>query len=1175
MQSRVSGIAIVLVCLLAVAVVGLVPTAVHAQPKAKDADAAKTELVPIPATWKRAARGSAAAKDGFAWFRCWVEIPADWRDKDLEFFLEGVDDAREAYINGVRVGGFGQFPPKFRSGLGGSQKFFVDAAHVEAGKRNSVAIRIYKEAARENFNVAAPVVFGPREAIRLEGNWEFHSGDDRKWGTAAADQANDKVVYKDVKPREEVEASLKQLQGEEGPFTVEETLKRITIPEDLAIDVVLAEPVIGQPLSMKWDERGRLWVVEYRQYPVPAGLKMVSRDKYLRSVYDKVPPAPPNHFKGKDRISIHEDTDGDGIPDRHSTFVDDLSLVSSFAIGRGGVWVLNPPYLLFYPDKNNDDVPDGDPEVHLEGFGIEDSHSIANSLRWGPDGWLYAGQGSTVTGNIKKPGTKDKPVHSMGQLIWRYHPKLRKYEIFAEGGGNTFGAEIDDKGRIYSGHNGGDTRGFHYVQGGYFRKGFGKHGELSNPYSFGYFPHIAHHKVPRFTHTFVIYQSNELPKQYHGKLFGVGPLQSHVVYSDIETLGSTFKTKDAGHVLTSRDSWVRPVDVQVGPDGGLYVADFYEQRIDHASHYQGRVTPETGRIYRLRSKTAKPAAKFDLAKRSDEKLLAGLQHHNKWFRQETLRVIGDRNDPKLARKISLQDASGQTALELLWALYQSDGLSDEKAREAIQHDDPFVRLWTVRLLCDEPQVSRPIAGALAALAGSEPNVEVRCQLACSAKRLPAADALPIVRNLLNHSEDSNDPYQPLLLWWAIESKCEVDGKQVVDLFRQEAIWSREIIKKHILERLMRRFAQAGTRKDLLICADLLNLAPTKEASTQLLAGFEKAFEGRTLTALPKELVAAISKSGGGSLSLRLRQGEDKAVNEALAILHNEKAKADQRARLAVIFGQLSDERSLRELLKLAKTAKNEQVRGAALNALTSFKNHAVADTVVGLYEKLSETNRQVAATLLASRADWALSLVDAVVDKRIAQDHVPMDAVRKLLLHQNEALQGKVTQVWGKVEGATTDQMLAKIKQLTAAIGDGSGNPYKGKVLFKQSCAKCHVLFTDGAYIGPNLTSYKRDDLPRMLLNIVNPSIEIREGFENYVVFTLDGRVLNGFISEQDNQVVVLRSADGQITTIERDDIDEMRAVKTSIMPEGLLKDLTNQQVRDLFAYLRATQPLP
>src|SRR5262249_3921551 len=187
----------------------------------------------------------------------------------------------------------------------------------------------------------------------------------------------------------------------------------------------------------------------------------------------------------------------------------------------------------FHPARTHDPAPDGAPEVHPQGSGLEDPHSGLNSLQWGPDGWLYAAQGSTVTGVVKRYGVNEPPVHSMGQHIWRYHPETRRYEIFAEGGGNAFGVEIDAKGRIFSGYNGGDTRGFHYVQGAYLQKGFAKHGPLSNPYAFGYFSPMKHDKVPRFTHTFVVYEGAALPQRYHGKLLAVAPLQGHVVASDL------------------------------------------------------------------------------------------------------------------------------------------------------------------------------------------------------------------------------------------------------------------------------------------------------------------------------------------------------------------------------------------------------------------------------------------------------------------------------------------------------------------------------------------------------------------------------------------------------------------------------------------------------------------
>jgi putative heme-binding domain-containing protein len=168
-----------------------------------------------------------------------------------------------------------------------------------------------------------------------------------------------------------------------------------------------------------------------------------------------------------------------------------------------------------------------------------------------------------------------------------------------------------------------------------------------------------------------------------------------------------------------------------------------------------------------------------------------------------------------------------------------------------------------------------------------------------------------------------------------------------------------------------------------------------------------------------------------------------------------------------------------------------------------------------------------------------------------------------------------VEQHWGAVAGATTADMIEDIERYATVVGKASGNPYKGKVLFSAHCGKCHTLFTEGGNIGPDLTAYQRDDLRRMLVNIVNPSIEIREGYENYVLLTDDGRTLTGFIADQDNQVVVLKGADGQSLVIPRAEIEIMKAVPQSLMPELLLKQLDDQQVRDLFAYLRSRQPLP
>lgn len=955
-----------------------------------------------------------------------------------------------------------------------------------------------------------------------------------------------------------------------------EALAALKTPDNLVVEQVLTEPDVRQPLFIDFDERGRLWVVQYLQYPFPAGLKILSEDKFLRATYDKVPPPPPNHFRGADKITIHEDSDGDGKFDKQKTFLEGMNIVTSFARGRGGVWVLNPPYLLFYPDRDGDDVPDGDPEVHLQGFGLEDTHSCASNLHWGPDGWLYACQGSTVSGDVLRPGIDKKPVHSMGQLIWRYHPEQRKYEIFAEGGGNAFGLEIDSAGRVYSGYNGGDTRGFHYVQGGYFLKGFSKHGPLSNPYAFGYFPAMKNAKVPRFTHDFIIYEGAALPAEYQGRLFAVAPLQSHVVMSKLEPDGSTFKTEDVGHGITSSDDWFRPVQITVGPDGAIYVCDMYEAQIAHLRHHEGKIDTSTGRIYRLRAKDARPLAPFDLAKLSNSELLAQLKHPNKWFRQTAQRLIADRKDASLAAELrkSLEGDSGQFALESLWALNGSGRFDDSVAMIGLSHPNPLVRQWTARLLGDAGAVSTELASRLSQLAHAEPEVGVRSQLACSARRLPAAQALPIVRGLLARSEDVDDVHLPLLLWWAIESKTAGDRDAVLSLFSEAEVWQFAVVKKHLLHRLMRRYAAAGTRKDLVTCATLLNLAPGDEQRKALMNGFEEAFHGRPLAGLPDELVQAMSKFGGQSLTLSLRQGKPEAVAEALAVIADAKADAGRRAQFIQIFGEVRQPRSVPVLLELVHNTSDDGLRVAALAALEKYDAPEIAQEVLSGYPQWTDDVRSVAQTLLASRKGWTLALLEAIEAGKIDAATIPRDVARKFSVHRDSRIAALVQKQFGNIDGATTEQMREQIDRLSGTIRDGSGTPYAGKKLFTANCAKCHTLFGQGGQIGPDLTSYKRDDVANMLANIVNPSAEVREGFETYQVLTDDGRVVSGFLVDRDNQVIVLRGADGQTVSLAQNEIEDMAAQRKSLMPEGLLDKFGAQEVRDLFAYLRSTQPL-
>lgn len=1144
----------------------------------------------IPQAWRSVPQGELSPQNGYSWYRALVHIPESWRGDALTLYVEALDDARMVMFAGSPVGAVGTFPPQFRSGLG-ERGVFTVAAEKTAERRFCVlAVRVFQSDPRPNFSVAPVVVMNPArgEAIRLEGKWQYRPGDDPAWGDGSPQDfgvpeswtAEDEVpagVFVKTDVVGDVQEYVARRSGDTPALSPAAALARFRTAVDLRVELVLSDPEIAQPLFMTWDERGRLWVMEYRQYPDPAGLKMLSRDTFLRTVYDRVPAAPPNHVPGADRISIHEDTNGDGTLDAHRIFVDGLSIATSFAPGRGGVYVTNPPYLLFYPDADGDDVPDGDPEVLLEGFGLEDSHSVINSLRFGPDGWLYGAQGSTVTASVRAPGSDQPPQNSMGQLIWRFHPERKVYEVFAEGGGNTFGCEIDSIGRVFSGHNGGNTRGFHYVQGGYYRKGFGKHGPLSNPFAFGFFEQMKHHDVARFTHNFVIYEEQLLPERFHGQLLGVEPLQGQVVLSGVQLNQTSVETADIERVLTTDDPWFRPVDIKCGPDGAVYIADLYEQRIDHSSHYAGRVDRGSGRIYRLVPAASPPGLSSSVAASAADRPTDWLEHKSHWYRQTAVKVLGDHpGDHEQSLWSDLQQDSGARALDKLWALHAVNGLTESRALDLLEHPQPQVRAWTVRLLCDPAApLSAPLATALEQLAVAESYAEVRLQLAASARRLPPEQAVPLISGLLQHEEDAGDIFIPMMLWWAIEAQVmEADPEAMISaLLPNPQVWKSELIAGQLLEFMMRRYSISQEPRHLSAAARLLREAPDAESREILLRGFEQAYAGRSLAGLPTDLSEALAAGGGGSLALRFRRGDADAITTGVERMLDESGNVIERVALIEICGQLRRPEMLKVLQRLITTDQNEQVIAAALIAVQSYTEAELAAIVLDSWARFSGTALMAAESMLVSRKQWAATLIDRVRAGEISAAEISLAAISRIRMHGG-SIEQQAAAIWGASAGLSADQAAAETDRIAAFLAAGSGNPRTGKRLFTQHCGRCHRLFDEGGQVGPDLTPFARQNQERMLSSIINPALEIREGYETFVLITGDGRILNGFLVQSDDQVVILRGVDGQNQIVRREDVDELNAIPQSVMPAGLLQNLDAQQVRDLFAYLRSAQPV-
>jgi putative membrane-bound dehydrogenase-like protein len=992
-------------------------------------------------------------------------------------------------------------------------------------------------------------------------------------------------------------------------YSFPDAARHMTTADGLQVRSVAGEPMVRQPVAIEFDDRGRLWVIQYLQYPSPAGLKRVKVDRYSRTVYDQVPEPPPRGPKGADRITILEEAGRDGRTGeprlRAKDFVTGLNLATGIAFGHGGVFILQSPYLLFYPDKNGDDVPDGEPEVLLSGFGMEDAHSVANSLTWGPDGWLYGCQGSTVTAHIR--GIEFQ------QGVWRYHPVTRRFELFCEGGGNTWGLDFDRYGNLFYSTNVGGFCMLHGVQGGYYWKQFGKHGALHNPHAYGFFDHVPHtnFRGGHVTVGGIVYRGNSFPSQFRDRYIAADLLGHNVYWHQLEPWGSTFRSSHGGDLLLSNDTWFAPSDVTMGPDGAVYVADWNDKRTAHPDP-DAEWDKSTGRIYKIEAKAARPPAPFNLCKLSSQRLVDLLAEPNDWYVRKARRILADRHDPDIAprlRDMVFDVKNDQLALEALWALYVSAGFDEAFARRALVHPNPHVRAWTVRLVGDDGGSSE-ISRLLVELARTEPDVRVRCQLACTAKRLAPQFGLDLVYQILIRDLDGRDPFIPLLSWWAVENHSIVAAKHVLRLFASPTAWNAPLIRDVILGRLMRRYSAEGSPLGDRACARLLASAPSRAQRGEMISALESGLRDRAspkstsnhgtlfekaaapeATPIPARAEKALidaklqralvelwatDKQNIAMVRLMTGLGNGDARARALAIAIDSRARPEDRVAVMQSLGPLGDPERISALLSLVKTNTPDapdSVRLAALAALQADGRDEIGSALVDAIPTLDGRLRERTCEALLSRKSWALRLLQRIDAGTLPSTTVSSEQLRSVALHRDKQLDALVHKHWGTIQAGTPEEKLAEMRRLSNDLRAESGDSARGRQLFDKHCATCHRLFGEGQQVGPDLTYANRKDREYLLASIVDPSAVIRKEFLSYNLHVVDGRLLTGLINEQSPSSVTLVGAKGERVTISRNDIESMHESAVSLMPENLLKALSPQEVRDLFGYLQSERP--
>ncbi|HET6409331.1 MAG TPA: PVC-type heme-binding CxxCH protein, partial [Chthoniobacteraceae bacterium] len=411
-----------------------------------------------------------------------------------------------------------------------------------------------------------------------------------------------------------------------------DALRAATLPEGFKMSMFAAEPEIVNPISFCIDDRGRLWVVEGMTYPKRA-----------------------KDGEGKDRILVFEDTNGDGKADKRTVFMEKLNLVSGIEIGFGGVWVGAAPYLMFIPMTDGDaPKPAGEPKILLDGWGYQDTHETLNTFRWGPDGWLYGCHGVFTHSNVGKPGAPDTERTKINAGYWRYHPTQNQFEVFAEGTSNPWGIDFDANGQLFAEacvipHL------FHVIQGARYQRQAGQH---FNPHTYDDIKTIADHRHYLGANPHGGNNKSDSAGGGHahagltilqgsfGKWTGqilMGNIHGQRVNADLPVRkGSGFVGKHGDDFMNFNDRASQVVDIRQGPDGTIYMIDWYDINQCHRTQVEAHDFT-TGRIYRVAGPSASGAAKAgDLSKKSDAELAAASLSNDAWLRSHARRLVQER-----------------------------------------------------------------------------------------------------------------------------------------------------------------------------------------------------------------------------------------------------------------------------------------------------------------------------------------------------------------------------------------------------------------------------------------------------------------------------------------------------------------------------------------------------
>lgn len=963
---------------------------------------------------------------------------------------------------------------------------------------------------------------------------------------------------------------LAQQEGRIAEFlTPEKAVEIMDVQDGLEANVFAAEPMMTQPMAFCWDSKGRMWIAENRDYE--------SRGSGFAN-------------SGDSRILILEDTDRDGVADKRKVFAEGIPFPAGIAVGFDGLWLGAPPNLLFVPDRDKDDKADMDEiEVRLTGWGIRDRHETLNSFHWGPDGWLYGCQGFATPSKVGKPKGKGKlydkgdPFPKNIELegdgtdinggVWRYHPIEDKFEVVAHGFSNPWGIDYDANGQIFITacvipHM------FHVIPGGIYHRQGGRH---YNPYVYQDIRTIVDHRHRSAHGGARVYISDSFPEKYHGQLF-MANIHEHAVLTDVlKPKGSGFVASHGEDLLKANNAQWIGFSMEIGPAGDVYVLDWHDADICG----KDILNKDTGRVFRISAKDSKSkdweGRYDDLSTKSDHHLVELQKSASAWHARRARLVLQERAVEGVLEMRTLEDLNSlfisdspnEHRLRALWAIYTSGGWNNRIYNNARKDQYPYIRGWAIQLQTqsNEDLTLRQIR-QLERMAKVEKSPVVRLYLAAALQRLSPDHRWKIAKNLMQHSEDSDDHNIPKMIWFGIEGIVAESPEEGMRLAADSKI---PLLQNFI----SRRIIDAGHLDSFL--SALSSVAGQKNSAThQILSGGLDGMSGKGFDGVPEtwdKIYSALQGFGSEEItrnSLRMAQlfGDKAAVDSMIAILKDTNSTVSSKS--LALEGLVSKRRS--EVIPLLSSLINDRdLQLKAIQGIAAFDEKELADSLISSYSKFDASTKLEVLQTLAARPSYGRALLDALKGDKISKSEIPAYVARQL----KRVVGLGFVEFWGNVEALSSDkeEKFTKYQNLLTNENLSKANVIRGKQLFEKNCSVCHKLYGKGGELGPDITGANRQNLDYLLDNILDPSGIIQDDYKMVVINTNDGRTLAGNVSVETQRQLTLRIV-GQNIDVAKSEIRSREVLDVSMMPEGLLDNLSEEEVADLIGYLQTDRAI-